>query len=378
MNAGRSTRLFLVVLFISTKTLGQDTLYINEQSSDWTKLSFYKSWRKEDTLIPVSNEPFSHGSFYREYMHPLYYSNDSTPFNGVIITQLKQAWSFITDYWLDVLEYRDGKYVSITEFGYKKGKANTKADATIYRDLGVTNPIYLKANPNYAERSNYYLCGFSATPKKSRYDFDSIGNTIYAQNWPDKKNYSEIYYFSNGQIWHETCESNLDSITARSLSVYYSENGAMLSESETITDESTQKWRQSEIRFNEAGDTIAFSNYIHGAFQGLMIYEFMNYDQQKDLIRIIWKDNRIIDVINTNVLYLDKKGRIIPEEVYLTGRSKQEIPDFLNLDGFSSPEYGLPLRINGQEYVCYASLMPQSRKLWKKVAKISAKYQVKP
>jgi len=354
---------------------GQDTLYLGANSSDYTELCVNQWWDKNsDTIQPLSNDPRSNFSINRVLIHTLYNKSDTSLFTGVLIMQYEpRSTSIDADYWLNVIEFTDGKMSSFTEFTYIQGTENWKADSIIVSELGIQNPPYSKSRiKNEQTKFTGYLSGVYRH-QKFHYEFYPNGNIKLRENYRLnkrlKKEWSRLTYTLDGRKDSEMKTIWLDSLTYLNQNIHYFPGTSDINyHNEETANESTGQVKRFDLVLNEVGDTVSYSNKVDNKFEGLHISNFTWADENYS-IRTIWLQNDMIEIKNEGILYIDGKGRITDEENYLAGNSMKEAPAFLNLQCFDTP-----IEIEGKKYTLYTSLLPEGPKLWKKINKLRKAY----
>ena len=376
-NYMKLTILFFLSLFMISQVSGQDTLYIGVNSDDWSKLCVNQWWdSKSDSIQPLTIDPKSNFRLNRVLSHTFYNKSDSSLFNGIIITQYQpRTTSMDGDYWLNVIEFTDGKMNSFTEFAYIQGETNSKVDSVIFRELEIQNPIY--SNSLLQNEQTKYIGRLSGVFRHQRfhYEFYPNGNVKLRENYRIntwlKKEWSRLTYTQEGQIASEMKTKWLDSITYLNQNIhYFSGTRKRNYHNEERVNESTGQTIRFDLELNETGDTVSYYHKINNKFEGIRISNFTWADETYS-IRTIWSQNIIIDVINEGILYIDGKGKITDEKNYLLSNSMKESHAFLQLQSFDNP-----VIIEGKKYTLFTSLMPEGPKLWKKLNKLMKAYNI--
>lgn len=367
----KSPIIFFVVLSTWFQTYGQDTLYILENGEDFSMLCYNRlNIQQNDSLDVICD--FSYEKLKRSvsHGHRIYNSADTTPFNGVLVTDILGG-SLWADYYLSILKYerglwkREGRYPDIINFGYTKGDANLFSDTIISNELGLENPLNLIPQP---KRFSGFCSGVEIR-NKFEYSFYPSGDLKSKLIYNSDKAYSKTEYFESGEISRKFILEDLDSIRWQDIDSIFYKNGQLVSYKHRYVNIFTRESLDTTISFRENGDTLEYYTHVNGEIHGYIISNDVGYDGTIRIQHSYWNHGQMTDIINDDVLYINKRGKIIEKEEFFK--------ELNELGNRTYPDIMMAIKIgDGPILSRYCSLVDNQRKSFKVLHKIYKKYKV--
>lgn len=216
-----------------------------------------------------------------------YQKKDSSAFNGTIIIQ-----SMENNY------YEAGRFYNIY----------------IRRDLSYENGRFIRSNQKRYIRSSK-IQDLTKHDMAILFDHKNYGYHLVREN----SSYYEKNYFAEGLLYSMTYTFNTDtSLDALFKSIEFYESGA------------PKKYHMHEVKdsihyeiqlvLSEKGDTIDFEYWIDLRRNGLCIDKVETENHNREIIqyelRTTWKNDTLLDVLNSDILFVDEKLKVISEEAF--------------------------------------------------------------